>query len=353
MYLQCDGDCVVNNNSDVTVAPITDMSRRRLSESDTVFLYDSLAISTDANNICDMTGLTLDDFEERRDGADITTATDAICCRGESACRNISSIVSTSEYPILCSGGNSCRNADEIVSADDLICSGASSCQSANGLKADGNIYCLGQSSCRYSNITVSDEQSLYCSGESACDETQIQSNGSISMYFLGTRSADVVVVNCLEGDECNIVCGGFHSCSFLVANCDGLCSVECDEDTGCPQIISANPTPSPTEAPSQPTSSPSAAPTNAPTSAPSMSPVDSIDSDSGSGSDSDSDEIAMALFSAQRTDENVDKYDGAKQYHLTVGLSSTSWIHLWAIFGALMILNVICCFMYCRKKAN
>merc|ERR1712241_1001938 len=98
-------------------------------------------------------------------------------------------------------------------------------------------------------------------------------------------------------------------------------------------------------------TNSPSAAPTNAPTSSPSMSPVDS--SDSGSGSDSDSDEIAMALFSAQRTDENVDEYGAAKQYHLTLDLSSTSWLQLWAIFGALMILNVICFFMHCRKKAN
>merc|ERR1712157_313717 len=171
------------------------------------------------------------------------------------------------------------------------------------------------------------------------------------------------------EGDECNIVCGGPDSCDDLTVNCDGLCSVQCDEDTDCPRIISANPTPSPTEAPtvspltaptvsptplptvapSQPTSTPSAAPTNAP----SMSPVDSSDSDSGSGSDSDSDEIAMALFSVQRTDENVDEYDAAKQYHLTVDLNSTSWIHLWMIFGALMILNVICFFMYCRKKAN
>merc|ERR1712173_350070 len=143
--------------------------------------------------------------------------------------------------------------------------------------------------------------------------------------------------------------------------------------DTKCPEFISANPTPaptnaptvsptreptdepsvSPTVAPSQPTSSPTSAPTKAPTSAPSMSPVDSSDSDSESGSDSDSDEIAMALFSAQRTDENVDEYAGAKQYHLTVGLSSTSWMQLWAIFAALMILNVICFFMYCRKKAN
>merc|ERR1711902_480207 len=248
-----------------------------------------------------------------------------------------------------------------IVSADDLICSGASSCQSANDLKADGNIYCLGYESCEESEITVSDEQSLYCSGDSACDETQIESNGSVNVYFLGQESGSEAVVNCLEGDECNIVCGGYDSCSDLTANCDGLCSVQCDGDTGCPEIVSANPTPaptnapsvSPTVAPSQPTSSPTPAPTKAPTSAPSMSPVDSSDSDSESGSDSDSDEIAMALFSAQRTDENVDEYAGAKQYHLTVGLSSTSWLQLWAIFGALMILNVICCFMYCRKKAN
>merc|ERR1711902_331054 len=248
-----------------------------------------------------------------------------------------------------------------IVSADDLICSGASSCQSANDLKADGNIYCLGYESCEESEITVSDEQSLYCSGDSACDETQIESNGSVNVYFLGQESGSEAVVNCLEGDECNIVCGGYDSCSDLTANCDGLCSVQCDGDTGCPEIVSANPTPaptnapsvSPTVAPSQPTSSPSAAPTKAPTSAPSMSPVDSSDSDSESGSDSDSDEIAMALFSAQRTDENVDEYAGAKQYHLKLDLSSTSWLQLWAIFGALMILNVICCFMYCRKKAN
>merc|ERR1711902_248153 len=247
-----------------------------------------------------------------------------------------------------------------IVSADDLICSGASSCQSANDLKADGNIYCLGYESCEESEITVSDEQSLYCSGGSACDETQIQSNGSVNIYFLGEESGYEAVVNCLEGDECNIVCGGYDSCSDLTANCDGLCSVQCDEDTGCPEIVSANPTPaptnapsvSPTVAPSQPTSSPTSAPTKAPTSAPSMSPVDSSDSDSESGSDSDSDEIAMALFSAQKTDENVDEYGAAKQYHLTVGLNSTSWVHLWAIFGALM-LNVICFFMYCRKKAN
>merc|ERR1711902_376752 len=271
-----------------------------------------------------------------------------------------------------------------IVSADDLICSGASSCQSANDLKADGNIYCLGYESCEESEITVSDEQSLYCSGGSACDETQIQSNGSVNIYFLGQESGSEAVVNCLEGDECNIVCGGYDSCSDLTANCDGLCSVQCDGDTGCPEIVSANPTPaptnapsvsptvapgqptssptpaptnapsvSPTVAPSQPTSSPTSAPTKAPTSAPSMSPVDSSDSDSESGSDSDSDEIAMALFSAQRTDENVDEYAGAKQYHLKLDLSSTSWLQLWAIFGALMILNVICCFMYCRKKAN
>merc|ERR1719229_2134506 len=158
---------------------------------------------------------------------------------------------------------------------------------------------------------------------------------------------------------------------AHLTVFCDGLCSVECDEDTDCPEVISANPTlaptnaptvsptreptdepsVSPTVAPSQPTSSPSAAPTNAPTNAPSMSPVDSSDSGSESGSDSDSDEIAVALFSAQRTDENVDEYDAARQYHLTVGLNSTSWIQLWAIFAALLVLNIICFFMYCRKN--
>merc|ERR1712241_642782 len=241
--------------------------------------------------------------------------------------------------------------------------------------------------------------------GYDACEGTQIESNGSVNIYFLGYESGEDAVVNCLEGDECNIVCGGSGSCYDLTANCDGLCSVQCDGDTGCPEIVSANPTPaptnapsvsptvapsqptsspsaaptraptpspteaptvpptsstkaptdapsvSPTVAPSHPTSSPSAAPTNVPTSAPSMSPVDS--SDSGSESDSDSDEIAMALFSAQRTDENVDEYDAAKQYHLTLDLNSTSWMQLWAIFAALMILNVICFFMYCRKKAN
>merc|ERR1712241_119621 len=137
--------------------------------------------------------------------------------------------------------------------------------------------------------------------GYDACEGTQIESNGSVTIYFLGYESGEDAVVNCLEGDECNIVCGGSDSCYDLTANCDGLCSVQCDEDTDCPQIISANPTPaptnaptvsptreptdapsvSPTVAPSQPTSSPSAAPTNAPTRAPSMSPVDSSDSSS------------------------------------------------------------------------
>merc|ERR1719336_348791 len=102
-----------------------------MDSSETVFLYDFLAISANANNICDSvsTSLTFDDFEERRDGADIDTASDAICCRGEAACRDIESIVSTSEYPILCSGFESCGYKDELVSADDLICSGFAACR--------------------------------------------------------------------------------------------------------------------------------------------------------------------------------------------------------------------------------
>merc|ERR1719461_10519 len=281
LYLQCDGECTTNLGSDDTVPPITNISMRNLSE--TVFLYDSLALSTEANDVCDTvsTSLNFDYSAERDGGDDIDTATDAICCRGLAACQGIESIVSTSEYPILCSGDGSCQDADGIVSADDLICSGSVACKSIDGdvgVKVDGNIYCLGYESCQESEITVSDDQSLYCSGYRACKSTTIESNGSVNIYFLGQESGNEAVVNCLEGDECNIVCGGSGSCYDLTANCDGLCSVQCDGDTGCPEIVSANPTPAPTRAPTpSPTEAPTVPPTSstkAPTDAPSVSPT-------------------------------------------------------------------------------
>ena len=266
-YVQCDGVCTINLNSNATVAPINDLSM--FDDSETPFLYDSLTITTETNNECDsMPNFAFDDYREKYQ-QNISTTTDIICCRGDYSCRFAPSIVSGSEYPIVCSGYSSCSgDGGNISSNDDLICSGVRSCfyrdNEDSVVSAEGNIYCFGDNSCSSINdakIKVNDGQSLYCSGYSSCLLSNIQSNGNIAVYFLGAYSGEQATVICEEGDECNIVCGGFWSCSGTILNCTGQCVIDCNADSGCPLVLSANPTTIPTAMPSEATLNPTTNP--------------------------------------------------------------------------------------------
>ena len=265
-------------------------------------MYDSLTITTDSNDLCDLSNFAFDDFREKYQG-NISTSMDAICCRGESSCERMSFILSESEYPIVCSGNEACERGESIVSNDDIICSGDFSCSDkTNIMSAEGNIYCLAREACSENEeMQVNDGQSLYCSGDASCDGSNIKSNGDINVYFLGHESGQNAVIHCQEGDKCLIVCGALASCQdgpgdAPLLNCTGQCNVQCDEDSGCPLIISANPTLSPTFQPTvNPTTNPSMEPT---TFNPTISPLINVESVSESVSNDQSEsEDDMAMF--------------------------------------------------------
>eukprot|EP01084_Bolivina_argentea_P207368 353811_1 len=270
LFVQCDGNCIITPNhiSPNTADPIKNMLFFNLSALTTY--YDSSAITTSNDELCDTVPTwTLDNRAEREDGANIEVINgDPICCRGTQSCNRISIIQSNSvtQYPIICSGKSACSHVNHIINKDEIICGGSFGCSYAN--ISSNSIYCLGRS-CTSSNIYVT--QNLFCSARFSCQYSSIRSNGSINIYFIGYQSAEGTSIYCNVGDLCSVFCLGTLSCvSVSTMECLGNCIVQCNIDTGCPPGYTTNPSISPS---TNPTDNPSISPTKYPSSSPTNNP--------------------------------------------------------------------------------
>ena len=108
------------------------------------------------------------------------------------------------------------------------------------------------------------------CYGASSADF--IVSAPTATFYFYGYYAGSGATIDCGTSSTCDIYCLG-NGCDGLTLNCNGICSVDCDESMNidCPNGY-VGPTPGPTSYPTtapividQPTKAPSNNPTESP----------------------------------------------------------------------------------------
>eukprot|EP01084_Bolivina_argentea_P057121 104435_1 len=88
--------------------------------------------------------------------------------------------------------------------------------------KAD-NIYCLGFMACSPSHIMNSSV--VYCSGYRACEYSVIKNPTYV--HLLGMGSGLNTKIQCEDiNDKCEIICGGYLSCSYTTLYCNNNCYV-------------------------------------------------------------------------------------------------------------------------------
>eukprot|EP01084_Bolivina_argentea_P194061 332925_1 len=227
MYIECNGNCIINKETSHTSSPIThinlfDIHRLNL-------FYDSSSMNTANDHLCSTQSIhTFDNFKERFSGHDIVINNGgAICCRGHLSCNRIKKIQSSNNNnnPIICSGDSSCGIVEEITNNGDIICSGYSSCSSGGyiqNINTPNNVYCEGQWSCSWGIISAAN---IYCSGYESCRYCTISSNGDINIFFIGYDSALSSEIYCNKGNVCRIFCGVTAGCSSInMLQCDGVC---------------------------------------------------------------------------------------------------------------------------------
>ena len=238
LFLQCDGTCDIRSHpsdSNDTVLPMINMT----------IALNYMNESID-ENICDENNefVVFDDYVQPSKFQSIYSANGQICCRGVNSCQ-ITSIKSIDDV-IFCSALHSCR-LSSIDSSRSVVCSAYESCTFS--MMIAPNLHCSAVGSC-YRSI-INEVNNLHCSGAHSCGESIISSNGEMNVYFLGKDSGQRAVVNCHADDTCSVKCGGYGSCSDVILNCTGECTVECDYDTKCPLVHTQEPTRNPTSYPS------------------------------------------------------------------------------------------------------
>ena len=149
---------------------------------------------------------------------------------------------------LYCIGEQACISST-INSVGNIICGSLYSCQNAVVFSA-ADLLCLNQRSCW--GITVRKVQRVYMI-EFQQDVTIYSGNSGnqdVEIWFFFATSSDVTVY-CQANDACAIKCDKY-SCSNIVLYCDGLCDIDCPEDSlvGCGITISSS---SPTGAPTNP----------------------------------------------------------------------------------------------------
>eukprot|EP01084_Bolivina_argentea_P019397 36073_1 len=227
LFLDCYAqNCVVNGLSNDPIQPIS---------------YTESFCSTQPN------ALNFDDADELPSSTEIvldTTNTGPMCCRGETSCRQVN------------------INVTRAI-GDTVICSGHVSCWSTE-IHTNGSVFCEGQSACWFTRIYT--KHHVYCNGYSSCKGSKITSTGDelIIVYLLGYYAGDDATITCGAFSTCSIVCQGYKSCSNMDLVCNGRCTVDCNEDTACPNGWTASPT---SDAPIS--SNPTAVPSNIPSAAP------------------------------------------------------------------------------------
>eukprot|EP01083_Nonionella_stella_P144310 450336_1 len=183
----------------------------------------------------------------------------ALCCRGYAACEYKERIYYelVTNQSVICSGFEACLGVSQYMDTHYgmLFCEGMVSC-SKSKIRNTRRVYCLGSEACTHT--VMSGIRYLLCSAYHACSDTNIIINGTdIDAYFIGFLSGMSVQMTCSVGDRCNIKCTGYRSCDDMVVTCDGVCDIECDSATLCPDVTTLNPTESPTRNPTQNTIEP------------------------------------------------------------------------------------------------
>eukprot|EP01083_Nonionella_stella_P308230 1086590_1 len=261
LELICDtgATCIITNSSNVALLPNTIVSQSQILflDSNTTTQYNEQQCSHQT------TDKTFDTYAEHYQLSDLNYVTDVgpICCRGYQSCAETGIYYNDAATPsVVCSASAACQSTTIQSNSDIIIVCSANSCYDSTmtGSMSNGIVYCYGYSSCMFSTITSI--STIICSGSYSCYDSNITSNGDMAVYFYGYRAGySGTSVTCSSGDQCHIICDGYESCGDIILTCDGDCSVQCTEDTLCPNGWTATPTNNPT---SDPTSDPSNGPT-------------------------------------------------------------------------------------------
>eukprot|EP01083_Nonionella_stella_P065037 170027_1 len=277
-YVNCLGNCKITtrSNGKFTIAPITNITQFDPNPS-IPSLHDSMSITTTIEHLCNTqtTSLNSDNYQERRD-VNITMDTEGpICCRGRDSCR--SSVIryqGITGQDTICSGYNACRYSEIYANRGNIFCHGRVACGNSFVVNSE-IVYCTAVDSCTEASITKT--STIVCSGWDSCWLAIITSDGTdLNANFTGYNSAREANIYCNVGDVCNIACRGFESCLDTTLYCDGICAVQCDELSLCPDVITLDPTEAtndPTLQPSEPTDHPSLNPTQNPSASPTLYP--------------------------------------------------------------------------------
>eukprot|EP01083_Nonionella_stella_P273460 927608_1 len=265
LELICDtgATCIITNSSNVALLPNTQI----------LFLDSSTTTEHNEQQCSEQT--TDKTFDTNRDHyqlSDLNYVTDVgpICCRGYQSCAETGIYYNDAATPsVVCSASAACQSTTIQSNSDTTIeCSGYWSCYDSTMTIDNGIVYCYGFYSCYYATITSI--STIICSGSWSCSSDNITSNGDMTVYLYGFQAGWYASITCSSGDQCHIICDGDESCKDIILTCDGDCSVQCTEDTLCPNGWTATPTSNPT---THPTSNPSSSPTNDPTSSPTNNP--------------------------------------------------------------------------------
>eukprot|EP01083_Nonionella_stella_P123660 372728_1 len=260
-YVQCDGICTINSHSNDTVAPITNPVAYNRSMADFLHVYDT------TDDACtEQQEFTFDNGrqnvnENSNDIVHNTQNGDHICCRGSRSCSGINNII-TSDESVVCSGWWSCFNSVEMMTINSqngsIYCAGEEACRYAN-IVTPNNVYCSSHGGCRDTMIVGADN--VFCIGKISCKSSNILSSGDMNVYLLGTESGYGAKITCKVGDNCFVLCGGGDSCVDAIVECNGLCTVQCSNDTGCPLQVTFSPTVLPSYQPTPMSYNPSMSP--------------------------------------------------------------------------------------------
>ena len=224
---------------------------------------------------------------------------DVICGRGWDTFVGSSNLVSN-DY-IICTGYYSCSEI-AFISTNVLYCATYQSCRnwySNSIINVTGTVYCLGMQSCANQNFYNS--EAIYVGGTSATAGSNFYAIGKIIVaayhyastsqnnYYSSGVDTHIILLSgshtsyfvCNVTDSCRIDCLVSNACNSFTVECDGYCTIRCDDSAGldCPGNITGNyeiiaPTQSPTNFPTVPTSVPTRFPTIDPTSIPTNIPT-------------------------------------------------------------------------------
>eukprot|EP01083_Nonionella_stella_P270440 915828_1 len=111
-------------------------------------------------------------------------------------------------------------------------------------IHTNGPVFCEARAACWYAHIYTIDR--VYCDGQFSCKGSSITSVGDLIVYLLGYKSGLDSTITCASLNTCSIICKGYQSCLGVTLVSNGICAVDCNENTACPNGWTASPTSAP-----------------------------------------------------------------------------------------------------------